>query len=306
MNAKEFLSKYGVWLGLGAVLLYLVNRMSSTGSDQQIINRVIPTQVNVPPSDKLGLTQLGYEFELGKQRLLAEAGLADKQLEAEKLRLEYGNQAIQLQGNIALRSLELENQRAANNSELSYQIEKERNQLAREGLLSNNYDNELRYNALSEAQRQQQNQNLLNNIFGLGSGLLNALLNQQKQQQQQQGRSSGSPSIGSGGGSSLPLPTRTASNANNLASRLSAYLNSIYGRNQSALVPYSEYEPADFFGIDNWYDDGSIFDQRYFDWLTGSGQDLIGTVTSDFQGTGLAWYDNPFWNDYFDYFGEQG
>ena len=304
MNAKELFSKYGVWIGLGIVLLYLINKMSSSGSDQQIINRIIPTQVNLPPDDKLGLTQLGYEFELGKQRLLAEAGLADKQLEAEKLRLEYGNQAIQLQGNIALRSLELENQRAANNSELSYQIEKERNQLAREGLLTNTYDNELRYNALREAQRQQQNQNLLNSIFGLGSGLLNALLNRQ-QQQQQQGRSS-SPSLsgGSGNSSGLALPSRTNTRANYTA--LTNYLNSVYARNQRALVPYSEYEPADFFGIDNWYDDGSIFDQRYFDWLIGSGQDLIGTVTSDFQGTGLAWYDNPFWQDYFDYFGEQG
>lgn len=298
MSAKELLSKYGVWIGLGIVLLYLINKMSSSGSDQQIINRIIPTQVNLPPDDKLGLTQLGYEFELGKQRLLAEAGLADKQLEAEKLRLEYGNQAIQLQGNIALRSLELENQRAANNSELNYQIEKERNQLAREGLLTNSYDNELRYNALSEAQRQQANQNLLNSIFGLGSGLLNALLNRQNQQQQQP-RSS-SPSLSGGSSpSGLALPSRANTRANYAA--LTNYLNAVYARNQNSLVPYSEFEPADFFGLDNWYDDGSIFDQRYFDWLLGTEQEPIGSVSSSYE------LYTPFsWDDYFDYFGELG
>lgn len=188
---KEFFKKYGVYILVGGVALYLLYKLSnrSSGGSQQSSTVVIPAEGS--NADKTALAQLSAQFQLGKLQLQSQSDIANKQIEAEKQRLDYQNQALQIQGNYGLEALKIEAQKVQGQNELQ-------SNLAQIALNQNSYDQQTRANAALELQRQAAQQSYLQQLLGVGNGVLQSLL---KSQQQSRQGSSGGGSGGSIGGS---------------------------------------------------------------------------------------------------------
>lgn len=166
------------------------------------------------------------------------------------------------------------------------------------------------YNAQSDYQMQSalnreatlREQSRLNSLLGLGRMLTDLFTRQQQQaaaqqkaqqQAQQQTRpqsGAASPGSSAGAGQTAPRSAATQSALERLRRVLAGYRDSVYARNAAAPVAYSDVNPDSFGGLDPF---SANYDERYFDWLGGIGQDdgePIGTVSSSF--TPQGFWDN--------------
>lgn len=278
--------KYLPFLAIGGVVIWLVLKLSKSGSANQTVNRVIPVQ---NPTDNNALAETQASFELGKIKLANELSIADKQVGAEQTRLELANKALDIQGQYGLKALEI--QAASTNAQNQTQAD-----LARIALDSSLYDTQLRSNAANELYRQQSQSSLLNSLLGVGSGLLQSLLKNQQQQQSKPQSSGGS--MGSGGGSSSPQSAQQ--NALNAARQRQSALAAIgnwitrnSGYNQPiTFLDYDSLGYATGYDLSSFYQNEIDAFDRYLDYnpptLFG---EPIGTVTSDFNFTGIGWDD---------------
>lgn len=177
--------KYLPFLAIGGVAIWLILKLSKSGSVGQVVNRVIPVQ---EANDTAAMAQIQAQFELGKMQIAAGSELAGKQIEAEKQRLEFANRALEIQGNYGLEGLKIESAKAANQAQLQSDI-------AKIALDSQNYETQLRANAANELLRQQQTSARNNSLMQLG-GLLAQLLKPSQSQSRPQSSSPGSSSGG--------------------------------------------------------------------------------------------------------------
>lgn len=273
------IKKYLPFVAIGAVVIWLVLKLSKSGSDSQVVNRVIPVQGE---DNTVALRQIDAQYALGKLQLENEAAIADKQVQAENQRLDFQNKALDLTAQYNLKALDIQAQRDQNLAAI-----------ARDTSLT---DANLRLNAAQELQRQANTSSLLNSLMGLGSGLLQSLL---RNQQQSRSGGSGGTSGGTSGGSTTPQrqPQRQA-NYNLIARILDRFRNQPYIFSNSSLadqyVPYLDLQP---------YYQNEV--NAYDKWLD-YGNDLTGNVTSnyDFGSIYLPSFDDPnFWIEYNEAFG---
>lgn len=270
------IKKYAPFIVIGVVVIWLVIKLSKSGSNAQVVNRVIPVQGE---DNTVALETLRSQFKLGELQLQNQASIADKQIEAEKQRLSFQNEALKLQGELGLRQLELQSNR-----------DRDLATIAKDTAL---YSDAVRANAATQLARQNQNENLLNNIFGLGSGILQKLLN--PNQQSQQPRSSGS---GSSGGSSSGIPMGSGNNSITAAQRQaiqqSAFrrlANMIAGNfNQPISLPnYSLPYQVDYLDLIPYYDaEAAAYDRLLdfglpFDNFELSNYEPVGTVDVSYE-----------------------
>ncbi len=306
-NLLTSIRKYWYLFVGGAVVLWLLLRNS--GSSQQVINRVVPTTVDAGGLDqtKIALAQIASDYNLGQARLSAESALADKQIAAETNRLDYQNKALEIQGNLSNKALELQGQYGLSSLDLQSKLQE---RLATLDANRDTYDSQLQYQAIQNQLRGQQQQSLLNNLFGLGSGLLQGLLNKNSQQNQQSRPSSS-------GGGLAPAPSGVPSNpvrrTSNNYTALTDFLNRYYNRIGAQPVDYGSFlypngtqYPLD--NLDYWNQIYSPFPDFQF-WNPYDPYDLEpqGTVTSSYQLNSVDWWnqlgfgsENDFW-DWFDW-----
>ena len=248
-NWKTYLPLVALAVGAG----WLILRLSKSGTNNQVVNRVIPVQ---DATDETALAQIQAQFQLGKLQLEAGSALAEKQVDAERQRLEFANRALEIQGNFGLEGLKIEAAKVANQSQLQSELSK----IALDASL---YDTQLRANAASELLRQQRNSSILNTLAKGGSDLLAQLLKAQQSQSR--------PSSGSGSGASIGSPpfnpnaTRStrASNQDLITRFIQRYLSNpdspIGYQDYDSLgyVPYLDLQPfydAEVNAYDNWLD----------------------------------------------------
>ena len=306
-NLLTSIKKYWYLFVGGAVVLWLLLRNS--GSSQQVINRVVPTTVDAGGLDqtKIALAQIASDYNLGQARLSAESALADKQIAAETNRLDYQNKALEIQGNLSNKALELQGQYGLSSLDLQSKLQE---RLATLDSNRDTYDSQLQYQAIQNQLRGQQQQSLLNNLFGLGSGLLQGLLNKNSQQNPQNRPSSS-------GGGLAPAPSGVPSNpvrrTSNNYTALTDFLNRYYNRIGTQPVSYGSFlypngttGPLD--NLDYWNQIYSPFPDFQF-WNPYDPYDLEpqGTVTSSYQLNSVDWWnqlgfgsENEFW-DWFDW-----
>ena len=306
-NLLTSIRKYWYLFVGGAVVLWLLLRNS--GSSQQVINRVIPTTVDAGGFDetKIALAQIASDYNLGQARLTAETALADKQIAAETNRLDYQNKALEIQGNLSNKALELQGQYGLSSLDLQSKLQE---RLATLDANRDTYDSQLQYQAIQNQLRGQQQQSLLNNLFGLGSGLLQGLLNKNSQQNPQNRPSSS-------GGGLAPAPSGVPSNpvrrTSNNYTALTDFLNRYYNRIGAQPVDYGSflYPNGTQYPLDNfdyWNQIYAPFPDFQF-WNPYDPYDLEpqGTVTSSYQLNSVDWWnqlgfgsENDFW-DWFDW-----
>jgi len=279
----ESYKKYLPFLAIGGIVIWLVLKLSKSGSANQTVNRVIPLQ---NPTDNNALAETQASFELGKIKLANELSIADKQVDAEQTRLELANKALDIQGQYGLKALEI--QAASTNAQNQTQAD-----LARIALDSSLYDTQLRSNAANELYRQQSQSSLLNSLLGVGSGLLQTLLKNQQQQQQRPQSSGGS--MGSGGSSSPQSQQQNALNAARQRQSALAAIGNWITRNSGYNQPIT-FLDYDSLGYATGYDLTSFYQNeidafdRYLDYnpptLFG---EPIGSVTSSYDFGGIDW-----------------
>ena len=307
-NLLTSIKKYWYLFVGGAVVLWLLLR--NNGSSQQVINRVIPTTVDAGGFDetKIALAQIASDYNLGQARLTAETALADKQIAAETNRLEYQNKALEIQGNLSNKALELQGQYGLSSLDLQSKLQE---RLATLDANRDTYDSQLQYQAIQNQLRGQQNQSLLNNLFGLGSGLLQGLLNKNSQQNQQN-----RPSSSSGGLAPAPSGYPASQQARRISpnfNALIAYRDSIFNRLANSPVDYGSFlypngttGPLDNF--DYWNQIYAPFpDFQFWNPYDPYDQEPQGSVTSSYQLNSVDWWnqlgfgsENDFW-DWFDW-----
>ena len=307
-NLLTSIKKYWYLFVGAAVLLWLALRNNNASS--QVVNRIIPTTVDAGGADetRIALAQIASEYNLGQSRLTAEAALADKQIAAETNRLEYQNKALEIQGGLSNRALELQGQYNLSALDLQGKLQE---RLATLDANRDVYDAQLQAQAIQNQLRSQGNQNLLNNLFGLGSGILQGLLNQNRQQSQQPRQSGGS----SGGLAPIPSgsPSQPVRRTSTNFTALTDFLNRYYNRLSNQPVSYGSFlypngttGPLD--NLDYWNQIYSPFPDFQF-WNPYDPYDLEpqGTVTSSYQLNSVDWWnqlgfgsENEFW-DWFDW-----
>lgn len=228
------IKKYIPFAAIAAIVIWLVLKLAKSGSDSQVVNRVIPVQGE---NNEVALKQLDSQFALGKLQLENERAIADKSIQAENQRLDFQNRALELTSQYNLKALDIQSQRDQN--------------LAAIARDSSIVDANIRANAANELQRQANTSSVLNSLMGLGSGLLQALLKNQQQSRQ-------SPSGGSqSSGGQIPQQsqqTRRAANYNFISRVLDQFRNQPYSFSNSSLsgqyvdsldlVPYYNNEAA--------------------------------------------------------------
>lgn len=265
--------KYLPFFVIGAIVIWLVMKLSKSGSTSQVVNRVIPVQGE---NNEVALKQIDAQFQLGKLQLESEANTANKAIEAEGQRLTLQNKALELTSQYNLAALQVQSSR-----------DQALATIAGDATL---YDANIRANAARELQRQQSNTDLMKFLTGTGSSLIQALLGNRNQQSQSRPQSS-TGSIGS----SVPTTsqqrqaTRSSNSwANTIARVLDNFRNSgsvtspnvsLAGQYVSPLdlIPYYENEAAAY---DNWlnYFPGGM---DLINWFSG-GYEPEGTVTVDY------------------------
>lgn len=246
MDAKQ-LQKLLPFLAIGGVVIWLVLKLAKSGSDSQVVNRVIPVQQ--PTEDKVGLRQIEAQFELGKLSLANQAELAQASISAEKQRLEFQNKALEFSSQANLKALEIESSR----------------QTALAAIAGDSalYDTTIRANAARELGRQSSTSQLLNSLLGTGSSILQSLLRNQQSQQ----RSSGGGGSSGGGFGTPPFNPNAQRQAqrpadyNFIGRVLDAFRNQPYSFSNSSLAgqyldpldlqPYYDREVQAY---DNWLD----------------------------------------------------
>ncbi len=269
----EKYKKYIPLFIIGAIVAWLVLKLSKSGSTNQVVNRVIPVQ---DATDRNALAQTEAQFQLGKLQLENAFNIAGKQVDAEKTRLEFGNKALDLQGQYGLKALEIEAQKVAGQTQAQ-------SDLARIALDQSLYDTQTRVNAATELQRQQNNSALLNQLLGVSGGILQALLRPQSQQ-----KPSSSGGIGSSSGGINPTATPrgiTQAERQNALARLGARLTAMFYNNQnSAIVPqnYDSLGYASGYDLDQFYRNEINAYDNYLDFGGGGINDPIGSVSSSF------------------------
>lgn len=277
--------KYLPFLAIGGVVVWLVLKLSKSGSANQTVNRVIPVQ---NPTDNNALAETQASFELGKIKLANELSIADKQVNAEQTRLELANKALDIQGQYGLKALEI--QAASTNAQNQTQAD-----LARIALDSSLYDTQLRASAANELYRQQSQSSLLNSLLGVGSGILQSLLKQNQQSSQQRPQSGGG---GIGGGSSSPQsPQQSAQNQARARQSALAAIGNWLTRNSNYFSPIT-FQDYDSLGYVTGYDLSDFYQReidaydRYLDYdpptLFG---EPVGSVSSSFEFSGIGWDD---------------
>lgn len=308
-------------LGLVGLILVFRKFSQSSGGTSQVVNRIIPID-NQTDRNELLRTQL--EFKLGEKKLENEARLADKAIDAEGQRLRFQNEALVLSGQLAksqqesnnayaLAALEIERNKATAANELQRNLA----EIARD---SNLFDTQTRANAALELQRQARNSSLLNQLTGIGAGLLNRFLPQGQQQGQSRGGSpgggaSGGGQSGSSGGlspqQSAELRRRQEAQRRNSALALIGnwLTNSYSNPNYISSIDYDSLGYASGYDLSQFYQNEiNAFDNLPFGW---DDYEPFGSVTSSFQyGDVLGWdnsYSNFNWDnnapvssDYFD------
>jgi hypothetical protein len=261
----NFLEKYWPYLLLGIGAIWLIPKLLNQGNSQ-VVNRVIPVDME---NDRTELQKLNLEYLLGREQLASSERIADKQIAAEKTRLDYAFQSSQAQNNMQLKALDVQ----------------ARLQERLADIASNTSLGEAqgRYDAQSELLRQQRNNQLLNNLFGLGSSLLSGLL---KPSQSQQG--SRSPQSGGSGGSigqspNAPSQAISARDRQNALARVGQWLTNQFYARQNAALQFNEYGDlgyADAMSYDSqWFDS---FGNPWYDWDNYFATDPQGIVTSDY------------------------
>jgi len=267
--------KYLPFIAIGGVAIWLILRLSKSGSSNQVVNRVIPVQ---EPNDTTALSQIQAQFELGKMQIAANSELSGRQVDAERQRLEFANRALEIQGNYGLEGLKIESAKAANQAQLQ-------SDLTKIALDSQNYETQLRANAAGELLRQQQTSARNNSLLQLGS-LLAQLLKPQSQSQSRPSGSSGS----TGGGTTPPF------NPNAQRRPQQSALTSFFARylpNYNAPLSYQDY---DFLGYASELDLIPYYQNEvdaYDNWLNYQ-TPSFGTVTSSyelFDPRGWSWED---------------
>lgn len=232
------------FLAIGAVVIWLVLRLAKSGSDSQVVNRVIPVQGE---QDEVGLKQIAAQFELGKLSLENQATLANASINAEKQRLEFQNKALEFGSQAQLKALEIESSR----------------QTALAAIAGDTalYDANIRANAARELNRQSNTSQLLNSLLGTGSSLLQSLLQRNQQQQAPRSSGGGSPSAGSPPLNPAQRQTQRPTDYNLIGRILDAFRNQPYGFSNLSLAgqyaseldlqPYYDREVQAY---DNWLD----------------------------------------------------
>lgn len=274
------IKKYLPFLAIGGVAIWLILKLSKSGSVGQVVNRVIPVE---QPNDTAALAQIQAQFELGKMQIAAGSELAGKQVDAERQRLEFANRALEIQGNYGLEGLKIESAKATNQAQLQ-------SDLAKIALDSQNYETQLRANAANELLRQQQTSARNNTLLGLGS-----LLAQLLKPQQSQARPSGSSGGSSTGGITPPFnpnANRRTTSSNILTNFLQRYLS-----NPDSPIAYQNYDSLgylDYLDLQPYYTNETNAFDNWLDFQTPS----VGTSN---------YSDYPVFGDVYDYFtGESG
>lgn len=261
----NFLEKYWPYLLLGIGAIWLIPKLLNQGNSQ-VVNRVIPVDME---NDRTELQKLNLEFLLGREQLASSERIADKQISAEKTRLDYAFQSSQAQNAMQLKALDIQSR-----------LQERLADIAGQTTLG---EAQGRYDAQSELLRQQRNNQLLNNLFGLGSSLLSGLL---KPNQSQQG--SRSPQSGGSGGSigqspNAPSQAISARDRQNALARVGQWLTRNFYARQNAALQFNEYDSLgypDAISYDNdWFDS---FGNPWYDWDSYFATDAQGIVTSDY------------------------
>lgn len=255
--------KYLPFLAIGGVAIWLILKLSKSGSIGQVVNRVIPVQ---EANDATALAQIQAQFELGKMQIAAASELSGKQVDAERQRLEFANRALEIQGNYGLEGLKIESAKATNQAQLQ-------SDLAKIALEQNGYETQLRANAANELLRQQQTSARNNSLLQLGSLLSSLLKGQQSQSKPQAG------SAGSSSGGVTPAINQQAQRRQ--TSALQAFLNK-YLPNYNAPLSYQNYDSlgyADALDLTPYYQNEV---EAYDNWLDYQTQP-VGSVTSSYE-----------------------
>lgn len=263
----EKFKKYLPMFIIGAIVVWLVMKLAKSGSDSQVVNRVIPVQGE---NNEVALKQIDAQFALGKAQIESEASIANKSIEAEKQRLEFNNKALELTSQYNLAAL---NVQSARDQALAT--------IAGDASL---YDANIRANAARELQRQQSNSDLMRFLTGTGNSLIQALLGRNQQSNQQRPQSSSGGSMGSANPSTSQTQARRQSNSwanivaawldrNRNTGNVSVSNSSLAGQYVSPLdlIPYYDAEAAAY---DNWLD--------YFPGGLIGGYEPEGIVTVDY------------------------
>lgn len=254
------IKKYIPFIIIGVVVIYLVMKLVKSGSDSQVVNRVIPVQGE---NNEVALKQIDAQFALGKLQADAQSQLAQASITAENNRLAYQNKALELTSQTQLKALDIQSQRDQNLAAI-----------ARDSSIA---DANIRFNAAQELQRQNKISQLQNSLLGSAvSSILQAIRGQQ-----QRAQSSGGSPTSAGSGLPAGQTARTTRTSSALQRALAAFRGTSYPIENVSLA--GQY--ADYLDLQPYYQNEV---NAYDNWLNYfpsgiSYAEPVGSVTSSYE-----------------------